>query len=480
MSGLSDLSGLSGLSGVFDLSDLSDLSVYLNIMPNQNPPDPNQNQPQGGSSSIPLSPQADLPPLPPEFQSVVETKVDSSGSAAPPEPEVTNLVNAPKKKFGTKKIIATILGILLLIGGVGAGIALTSQKQLFQQKAFDSSQQSSLPCTTSDDCAEGLQCNWDNECIPTPTPGPTWPSPTWPPNPTDQPTNQPTSSPDPTHKPGNCGNKPSPLPNFTKPPFNISTSSLTATAQKLWVHYYMGGLERKINISLNGTAKVITVQEGGKYDTGLTVKKGDELKIIGIEEPNQKAACAPDQTKPNMSFAWMAPNSDNTCGTTLPDPGGNPYKPKDITNYLKYIANSKNTVLSYECWADWREWPGDYDFEDFFLTFSVSGTTNAPYCAAVKVYDTSWSPVSVASSDSVASVPTLRAGTKYRFTVLGSPVASIQKARIKFTLSDGTLTTKYSTQKKPNTNEYYIEYVVPAGTTSLDVKAQVSDGTTWY
>lgn len=456
-------------------------------MPNQNPPDPNQNQPQEGSSSMPLSPQADLPPLPPEFQSVVETKVVNDGSAAPPGPEVTNLVNAPKKKFGTKKIIATILGILLLIGGVGAGIALTSQKQLFQQKAFNPSQQSGMgcesnndctqpdlpfckistglcvACLTNDNCAEGLECSWSGKCVATPVP-----------------TATPSSSPDPTHKPGNCGDKPSPLPNFTKPPFNISTSSLTATAQKLWVHYYMGGLERKINISINGKSTIVTVNDGGKFDTGLTVKKGDELKIIGIEEPNQKAACAPDQTKPNMSFAWMAPNSDNTCGTTLPDPGGNPYKPKDITNYLKYIANSKNTVLSYECWADWREWPGDYDFEDFFLTFSVSGGTSAPYCAAVKVYDTNWNPASAPSSDSGASAPVLRAGTKYRFTVLGSPVASIQKARIKFTLSDGTLTTKYSTQKKPNTNEYYVEYVVPAGTTSLDVKAQVSDGTTWY
>jgi hypothetical protein len=45
------------------------------------------------------------------------------------------MVASPKKKFGGKRIIATILGIFLLVGGVGAGIVLTQQQQLFQQKA---------------------------------------------------------------------------------------------------------------------------------------------------------------------------------------------------------------------------------------------------------------------------------------------------------------------------------------------------------
>ncbi len=85
--------------------------------------------------------------MPPEFQTVTETKTEelqtplaqvpppTDGSASPPPPEVTSLVTPSKKKYGTGKIIATILGILILVGGVGAGIALTSQKQLFQQKA---------------------------------------------------------------------------------------------------------------------------------------------------------------------------------------------------------------------------------------------------------------------------------------------------------------------------------------------------------
>jgi hypothetical protein len=112
-------------------------------MPDQNQSDPNKNpvSPPG------FSPAADLPPIPPAFQSVPsdnagapppippvnQTTEDSAGSAAPPG--TPPVISTPKKKFGGGKIIATILGILLLVGGIGAGILLTQQPQLFQQKA---------------------------------------------------------------------------------------------------------------------------------------------------------------------------------------------------------------------------------------------------------------------------------------------------------------------------------------------------------
>jgi len=103
------------------------------------------------SGSIPV--QNDLPPLPDYMTQtdandvqentsapVVENAPteqqpsdDLSGSAAPSD--LPPMVAAPKKKFGGKRIIATILGIFLLVGGIGAGIVLTQQQQLFQQKA---------------------------------------------------------------------------------------------------------------------------------------------------------------------------------------------------------------------------------------------------------------------------------------------------------------------------------------------------------
>lgn len=106
-------------------------------------PDQNQTNTQSTPPLAPVSTQTDLPPIPPEFQNVgitppataSDNKENAQGTAAPPVPEFSNITKSPKKKFGGGKIIATILGILMLVGGVGAGILLTQQQQLFQQKA---------------------------------------------------------------------------------------------------------------------------------------------------------------------------------------------------------------------------------------------------------------------------------------------------------------------------------------------------------
>ena len=113
-------------------------------MPNQN--DPTQNPTPVNPVPPVISPQADLPPLPPAFQNLnnptppvaASEKENTSppsdnGSAAPPD--ISSVTSKPKKKFGGGRIIATILGLFLLVGGVGAGIVLTQQPQLLQQKA---------------------------------------------------------------------------------------------------------------------------------------------------------------------------------------------------------------------------------------------------------------------------------------------------------------------------------------------------------
>lgn len=121
-------------------------------MPNQDNQNPDQSQPQGGLGTVPVVPQSDLPPLPTDFSvgsappppapttdpfapvTPVATPADS-GSAAPPAPVFSDITAPPKKKFGGGKIIATILGIFVLVGGVAAAVLTINQKQLFQQKA---------------------------------------------------------------------------------------------------------------------------------------------------------------------------------------------------------------------------------------------------------------------------------------------------------------------------------------------------------
>ena len=105
-----------------DLPPLPDFMTQDNTNMTQNIAD----KPQDSDSSVDV--QTPIPQVDP-------LTTESMGSAAPSD--LPPMVASPKKKFGGKKIIATILGIFLLVGGVGAGIILTQQQQLFQQKASE-------------------------------------------------------------------------------------------------------------------------------------------------------------------------------------------------------------------------------------------------------------------------------------------------------------------------------------------------------
>ena len=161
---------------------------------NPNPANPPVDQPVNESASPPVPPiifpQSDLPPLPSVLSTVSEP--DSTGQNAPKNdipttppiiadagsgapPDISSVIPKAKKKFGGGKIIATILGLVVLVGGVGAGILLTQQPQLFQQKA------SSGTCTPKTNsgpsgittCTEGMSksacclnirvCDWNGD-----------------------------------------------------------------------------------------------------------------------------------------------------------------------------------------------------------------------------------------------------------------------------------------------------------------------------
>ncbi|CAN5342005.1 hypothetical protein BH10PAT1_BH10PAT1_1960 [soil metagenome] len=60
----------------------------------------------------------------------VQPSIPNNSAGAPP---ITPINSKPKRKLG--KIVATIFGLILLVGGVGAGIALVNQNQLLNQHA---------------------------------------------------------------------------------------------------------------------------------------------------------------------------------------------------------------------------------------------------------------------------------------------------------------------------------------------------------
>ena len=86
-------------------------------------PDNNQNT----TSDVPpiLEVETNLPPM------IHEQSSPPTGSAAPNDDVIMPAVvtTTQKKNFAGGKIIATILGLFILIGGTGAGVYLVQQQQ---------------------------------------------------------------------------------------------------------------------------------------------------------------------------------------------------------------------------------------------------------------------------------------------------------------------------------------------------------------
>jgi hypothetical protein len=85
-------------------------------------------------------------------QDIVNPYPTDTGSAAPEDDikmQTQPIASTPRKKFAGGKVIATILGLFLLVGGLGAGIYLTGQNQDIREKACD-------PGTSYYECYDGV------------------------------------------------------------------------------------------------------------------------------------------------------------------------------------------------------------------------------------------------------------------------------------------------------------------------------------
>jgi len=93
---------------------------------------PNDDKQQTTSAPPIIFSEDALPPMP-------DLNTTNSGSAAPADDIIMPVIttsSTPKKKFAGGKIIATILGLFLLVGGVGAGVYLVQQNQNINEKAW--------------------------------------------------------------------------------------------------------------------------------------------------------------------------------------------------------------------------------------------------------------------------------------------------------------------------------------------------------
>ena len=112
------------------------------------------------------------------------------------------------------------------------------------------------------------------------------------------------------------------------------------------------------------------------------------------------------------------------------------------------------------------------------VTIKVPGPSpspEVPTCIGIKAYDKTW------KSLTKADLSKLKAGDTVRLTVEGSssspdsgtPSVLFSIAKFKFQGSAGWTST---TLKKPNTNIFYFDYILPKNVTNFTVKAQVGYG----
>ena len=274
----------------------------------------------------------------------------SDPNEAPAPESVVTAPHAPKK-YGGKKVIATIFGVLLLVGAVATGVYLVQRQQEIREQA-----------------ASGRECQQSQDCIL-------------------------------LDSPGNSGSYQTPRPII----------KVKITDQD--VHEYNPGNSddscRKVNISENFVS-------WEKYGSGPDCKDVSNVQIwMGQAEPPP----SPVPTQPPTPTPTQVPGvSPTTTPRISPSPA--PTTPPGIS----------------------------------------------AQCGEVKAYNTSW--ILLSAND----LKGLQTGNHVRFAVSGTTNGgSFDKAR--FTINN-SLKPEVTT-KKPGTNEFYYEYIVPQGTTSFSVKGEL-------
>ncbi len=188
-----------------------------------------------------------------------------------------------------------------------------------------------------------------------------------------------------------CGAAPEGIPNYHKTaklgPFE-KDGKLVLLFYPLDVKGGGSGVLKAI-VSYEGKDYPIEIGKPGKQRivTDIQVKAGTTATLTKVIEHKQQDACAPKQPTPQQGIGWIPVNNDLTCGSGLPGPpqGGacTPFKKLSVKEAISWAESFGQPILSKECWADWMEWPGDYDFNDYFLMFAVEPTGPELTCSSL-------------------------------------------------------------------------------------------------
>lgn len=488
-------------------------------------------------SSIPTPPSEKPEETPPSVKPVVEEQSEmpeetppiiQDGSSAPSFdiPPVVTPPEKPKAKLGGK-VIATILGILLLVGGIGVGLYLVGQQQDIRKRAG---------CAPNCDCSDvspwfttirsGFYCDEYTD---------TWHA-------VGGTTTTTTTK---TTEPDKCGTGIKEGDYACQDQATV-VQCLSTGLFSPPVKYCGAGLQCQ-NGSLNcvsctsgtcnfansgkivpGTETQTTTGATGNTNPGGICPTGYEAYYSSQEcaSTNGTFSAITDTTKvatylgcckiPSTSGLPFCPNSDCNippsqgvecilnAGATKPmyccpankplyyEPDGNNIDP--VTGMIKgecvagtpvtpgggthtsgsqtidctqYVDATSGIALSYPTEAVAKACcPPQYytNYGKWYCgTESNGGDTTTPICQNIKAYDTSWNALTA------DQLKTLKVGDVVKFTVKGAN-GTFDKAQFKI---NGAATWTERTDKKPSTEEFFIDYTIPEGITSFAVEAQV-------
>lgn len=348
-----------------------------------------------------------------------------SGSAAPADDivmptVVTSGPNAkgPAKKFGGGKIIATILGLFLLVGGVGAGVMLTQQNQDVREKASTQGcGQYGSPSTCNGSCGSPKADNKTYSC-------------TW------------SSALGECKESGNpCNSNDGPpalgediIANCTNPPSGyVQCGSSTDCSFCLRPHLRTcndlvpvmcpnlnaGGFG--LCTAIDGPVNIYYCQGNPPPDTSLGCSDKDPLPAgVSWDSVNKRITgsfCGTVQVDQDYPSKWCSRTDTSGCG-------GNETNPPATTPP------------------------------------AISAV-----CQDVKVYSETWTLLTS------AQLSQLNAGDKVNFCVTGSASSgSFNKAR--FSINGGLQ--QETTTVRPSGTDFCQDYTIPAGTTNFVVVAQIN------
>ncbi len=432
-------------------------------MPNQTDP----NQVTDTTNTPPVSvPNTDLPPLP-DFMNVPASTNspepqtapadDSSGSTAPSD--LPPVMATPKKKFGGGKIIATILGLVLLVGGIGAGVVLTQQQQLFQQKA--------APLPECSGCSCG--CNYDTsghfsgcKSCTNQTTGDLS-------NVTTQ-TNQTTGdlsnvTTQTNQTAGDLSNVTTQTSQTTIGDLSNVNVSLRTCAENGGTCMVAGitGCSAPGKIHVDGTcsdsSKPSCCRDGGTGDNALCSQAGCGTSSCSV----------PSGLYPTcyVNHYWCQTRSPGGCSSNLID------RAVASASFSKDCGTEQIDIYCPTCGSTSGGTTGGNKYvSKTYNSDCGGGTTSAPMCTTIKAYDPSWSALTS------AQLSALSAGAQVNFCVSGSaPSGTFDKAQ--FTIKG--VQQPETTTVRPSSTDFCQSYTILSTDTTVGVTAKIHHSTLgWY